>query len=550
MVQEQKEYNILLLGESQSGKSTLVEFLTSYADPKYTIEQKYIGDGIFSKTEVVRTKIIQTDLPSYFVADKITGDRVDYGIFLEDSQEDYADELNDRKKYILEQGEPTAAMATFNLIDTPGLNDTSKFDENNLAIIFKALEDVTSIHLVVITVSSNPFTEGLQNALKAYINFLPELNGNIVFLHTRIDYSKLHHEERQFVSAFKEKKMLLHKLAGRDSVPHLLIDNDINSTRTIRHCMTKNTLRELLAMAKLNQVVPLQIMVLNKTAKMRIVDHILKDKFEESIAARERTLGDKDQAQKAVLATIGELKAKIAHYEQVLEDIGRDWNFRTRDLLHLLHEERYEQNWRWLKLTEPMIHMCYPSEKLVASPTFIPHIIDYVATWAHNVVVLSEKDGKNHKRWSAKLHRNRFQNGTFHVKIYIKMKKHFAAVIEKLNTEDNKTRGELAICMQDLETYKRVSEEDLRTIESLMVDLRLDRYLLGRVSMSRLENRVFHALVEAKVYVHQDSESAANLEAFYKANRDNLAELYSNEKYIGAEPVNNTETSNDGSGTI
>ncbi|KFH69379.1 hypothetical protein MVEG_04192 [Podila verticillata NRRL 6337] len=491
MVQEQKEYNILLLGESQSGKSTLVEFLTSYADPNYMIEQKYIGDGIFSKTEVVRTKTIQTDLPSYFVTDKTTGDRVDYGIFLEDSQEDYADELNDRKKYLLERGEPTATMATFNLIDTPGLNDTSKFDENNLAIIFKALENVTSIHLVVITVSNNPFTEGLQNALKAYIDFLPELNGNIVFLHTRIDYSKLHHDERQF-----------------DHPP----------------------LRELLAMAKLNQVVPLQIMVLNKTAKMRIVDHILKDKFEESIAARERTLGDKDQAQKAVLATIGELKAKIAHYEQVLEDNGRDRNFRTRDLLHLLHEERYEQNWRWLKLTEPMIHMCYPSEKLFASPAFIPHIIDYVATWAHNVVVLSEKDGKNHKRWSAKLHRNRFQNGTFHVKIYIKMKKHFAAVIEKLNTEDNKTRGELAICMQDLETYERVSEEDLRTIESLMVDLRLDRYLLGRVSMSQLENKVFHALVEAKV--------------------NNLAELYSNEKYIGAEPVKNTETSNDGSGTI
>lgn len=533
MVKEQEEYNVLLLGETQSGKSTLIEFLSAYADPNYMIKEENVGDSLFSKTDSVRITTIHTDLPSYFVIDK-DGDPVDYGIFLDQDQEDYEDELNERKKYRLERGEATAATATFNLFDTPGLNDTSKFDEKNLAIIFKALEGVKSIHLVVVTVSNNPFTEGLQNALKAYINFFPEFNGSIVFVHTKIDYGKLHHEERQFVSAFKEKKIILHKLAGRDSVPHLLIDNDIGSTRTIRNCITQNALRELLDMAKLNEPVVLQVMVMNKTEKMQIVDKILKAKFEEIIASREKTLGDKNQAQKAVLATIGDLKAKIAEYEQMLQNINRDRSFHDRDDLVLLHEDRYEQNFRWLKLAESKNQMYYPEKHLVAAHGFIHHVIDHVRVQADNVELEPAEGGPGHKVWGVKFRRKKLQDGKLHAKIYIKMRKQFATLIEELNTKDTVTRGHLLNCDQDLRTCEKDAEEDMRAIESLLVDLKLDRYLHARVSMSRLESKVFHALVDANVYVHQDSESARNLETFYRENRDKLSEMAANEKHVDA----------------
>jgi len=59
---------------------------------------------------------------------------------------------------------------------------------------------------------------------------------------------------------------------GRDTVPHLLIDNDIGSIRTIRNCMTQNKLRELLAMARLNLSVSLQVMAIYKTEKMKVID--------------------------------------------------------------------------------------------------------------------------------------------------------------------------------------------------------------------------------------------------------------------------------------
>ncbi|KAF9310890.1 hypothetical protein BG003_008015 [Podila horticola] len=120
--------------------------------------------------------------------------------------EDYKDELDDSNSYLLEREDYTATNVTFNLIDTPGVNDTSVFDESNLAIILKALQTVPALHLFVITITDNPFTEGLKNSLKAYFDLLPELNGNTVFVHTRVDYAQLHPWDIGFGNALMEKK--------------------------------------------------------------------------------------------------------------------------------------------------------------------------------------------------------------------------------------------------------------------------------------------------------------------------------------------------------
>ncbi|KAG0022121.1 hypothetical protein BGZ81_008657 [Podila clonocystis] len=546
MVKEQQEYNILILGETQSGKSTLVEFLSAYANPSYVIKEDNVGDGIFSKTEQVKTTAIHTDLPSYFVSDK-AGKQVDYGKFICQDQEDYEDELNERKKYQLKRGDPTAATATFNLIDTPGLNDTGKFDESNIATIFKALEAIKSVHLVVITVANNPFTEGLQNAIKAYIDLLPDFNGSLVFVHTKVDYAKMHPNQRQFIESYAEKKTILNNLAGRDSVPHLLIDNDIVSTRVIRNCITKNMHRELLDMAQLNQPVALQLMVMNKTEKIRIIDNILKAKVEAIIAQQEKTLGAKDQARHVVLAAISELKDRMNMHEQRRQDIERDRRFNDREALFLLHEDTYYQNWGWLKLAEPKTHMYYPEKKHIETPDFTSYAIDHVDMRAHNVNVQTPKGGKGHNYWSVKFRRNRFQNGKFHVKIYIQKKKKFATALAELSEKDRVCRDEILVCERDLKRFEQEEQENIEYMKDLLEDLQLNRYLHGRVSMSKLDSKVFHELVEAKVFVHHDRESVANLEKFYVERRAELEKLdKENKSYVDPAPVDNSATTDDG----
>ncbi|KAG0024982.1 hypothetical protein BGZ82_010281 [Podila clonocystis] len=281
-------YNILFLGETQSGKRTLVEFIKNYADPGYIVNNENIGDGIFECAKIVSATTINSNVPSCFVSE--ARERIDYGSFLGSNQENYEDQLHEREKCRLEREQLTTNRDTFNLIDTPDLNDTNLFDDSNIAIIFKALESIEVVNLVVITIANNPFTEDLKRALEGYLNLLPELKTNVVFVHTKIDCAKLHSQEEDFVSNFQEKKRILNNLVGRGGVPHVLIDNDLGSQRTIRNCITQNTLRELLTMAKLNQ--PVRICAHSQSS-----EHVLNRSLAPSRLRHKIILvGDKDPA--------------------------------------------------------------------------------------------------------------------------------------------------------------------------------------------------------------------------------------------------------------
>ncbi|KAF9337180.1 hypothetical protein BG006_005901 [Podila minutissima] len=439
-----QDYSILVLGD-QSGKSTLIEFLSAYADLTYVIQEDNVGDGIFSKTDKAKTTTIHTDLPSYFVLDK-AGKQVDYGNLIgnDKDQEDYEDELNERRKYQLKRGNPTATVATFNI---------------NLS-------------------------------------------------------------------------------SRRDSVPHLLIDNDIISTRVIRNSSTKNTPRELLAMAKLNQPVTLQLMVMNRAEKMRIIDNILKAKFEEIIATQVKTLGVKGQARQVVLATISELKDRKNKHDQHRQDNERDRCQNDRGAMG------------WLKLAELKTRIYYPEKKHIETPDFTSYVIDYVDTMAHNVSVNQPKGGQGYNLWDVTFRRNRFQNGNFHVKICIQKKK-FAALLAELSEKDHVFRDEILVCERELKKTEQEREKDVEYMKELLEELQLNRYLHGRVSMSRWDSKVFHELVAAKVFVHQDADSAANLERFYIERRAELEKLDSdNKKYVDPAPTNKSAITDDGAGTI
>lgn len=49
------EYNVLVLGETQSGKSTLIQYMRKYANPDVEINTKALGSGYLSHTLDVAT---------------------------------------------------------------------------------------------------------------------------------------------------------------------------------------------------------------------------------------------------------------------------------------------------------------------------------------------------------------------------------------------------------------------------------------------------------------------------------------------------------------
>ncbi|KAF9319191.1 hypothetical protein BG003_009649, partial [Podila horticola] len=339
------ECNILVLGETQSGKSTLIQCMRKYANPDVEIDTKALGTGFLSHTMNVKTETIVTDLPEHYVANQ-NGDVIDYRKFIKTHDgNDYGDLLNMRKGLEMKKGDPRLPKTVkFNLIDTPGLNATGGDDEKHVQTIFRGLNEVKTIHLLIVTIASGPFTRGLKDAIKYYVDMFPDFKGIIAFVHTRFDYKNTHPTWVQEARAIDAKTGSLHKILGRTSFPQFKIDCNINNKRPIRECITWNTIQEILELATFNRPVNMLQTVVNKTRKMRDIDNHLQRQFESAIAGIEQARWLKDPKKAEVLAEIfrGETRIhKLKARAKVLDEF-----FVRHNVAHpeVLYEERLDMN--------------------------------------------------------------------------------------------------------------------------------------------------------------------------------------------------------------
>ncbi|KAF9171543.1 hypothetical protein BGX20_007364 [Mortierella sp. AD010] len=550
--------NILFLGETQSGKSTLIEGFKRYADPDYQINKNVIGDGVFSRTQNVLTSFISTSRPTYYVTETtyIDGEErkspVDYGLFIENmDKEDYEDAINRRKGYELTKGESASGQEErkFRLIDTPGLNDTNNFDETHIGSIFKALEGMQNIHLVLITVSNGALSEGVKNAIRCYVNMLPDFKGIIAFVHTKIGYKHLHPGDEQFARPMEEKKRTLDSIIlgnpnpddecfASSNVTHFKIDCDLRYARPVLACITQNTIRSMLSLAAFNQPIRVTAMTMVKTTKMLEVDRFLEDKYKEVIEARNKFLGHKSQEQCDVLATIARRKASIGEKEHQLGYSRGKLSAFDNDELVSICEDRFDQDWSpWKKTGIRRMSLKSPLR------------VDHHDVLIHNVVTSNESGGKGKFYWSADYRRKRFQHGVLHVKLYVKKKNKNQALIEEWRWNINNLPSEIEDLKKELQEYESKEQQHRDEIQKLLEELDENQYLLDRVRGNELDIEIFHELVEFGAYMGTRSEYLAKVEKFYLKNRHRFEER---EEYTQqqppSEPVNNSIISVDNGG--
>ncbi|KAK3834986.1 MAG: hypothetical protein J3R72DRAFT_494394 [Linnemannia gamsii] len=334
-------YNVLLIGQSQSGKSTFLEAIKQYANTNYKADLSRIGTGNVSFTNEPRIEEIVTCLPIYRI----------YEINNEGRQEIDVERHFDSKMYgafkallscregLELKAERTSPFSRFRIIDTPGLDDSQGRDVENLGRIFSALASLGQLHLVVITDSHDTIlAPGYQAALQTYSTLFSTMHGLMIFVMTKIPNKQRHPAKKGNAvlnRKLEERTRIISGIMGR-SFPSFKIDCDLQEKRYFPICLTRNIIRDVLSTATIKTPVALKMKV-QKTPSMRAVDQSVYTTYATYFSSLAKTCATLDSADRLRLEII-EMEAKITTKKDALQTID------TEELLHL-YEVRFDQDW-------------------------------------------------------------------------------------------------------------------------------------------------------------------------------------------------------------
>ncbi|KFH72907.1 hypothetical protein MVEG_00132 [Podila verticillata NRRL 6337] len=510
-------FNILILGETQAGKSTFVQAVKQYANPSHIIEKDTIGGGNTSKTKVVHRSCVNTRYPVHEVrleASSLSGvepTAVNVDAILDENKsdwEDYESELDDRKKKKLHRlNDPKEQeMHHIHLFDTPGLDDTNGEDEIHIASIIKSLKTAGSIHLVLVIVGGSAFTPGFQSSLECYMDVFPEFQGIIAFVHTKFDYVNFHPLRKDKLAGMDERMKKLHEIMGRTSCKHFVIDCNFETTKPIRRCITQNTIREILMKAKSNLPVSISTETVRKTPKMKAIDRIIINKYNAILTARIETLKTKDVEQSAVLDRIIQLDTKlnmILATESEMSDYIKIHD--TTDYI-FIDELDFNEPWRLVDLDR---------RHTVSFPSQV-YPIHRVTIVQEHIYIKRTRGGEGEKFWEIDFKRKAYKKGVLHAKFYTTFAERFKANImdaqEKLTAAQRDHPG----AIQEL---KEFTENNARLLQEIDVLRQMNKQatdMIAKASEPSVNLAQFEASVARGVYSGDHAEVVELIDMRYR----------------------------------
>ncbi|KAF9999030.1 hypothetical protein BGZ79_007342, partial [Entomortierella chlamydospora] len=409
-VSEIGEFNILVLGERQSGKSTLIEAIKNYA--RQDILDPIIPN--YTSTTDVKSTLITTSLPRFSVfkgaddqdersqPNQLSNDDIRQYLSLVDAEyEQLKSCLHIRK----DQQKLNPRNFNFRLIDTPGLNfikdgsrshitdgESGVFITETLPAIIKHLGSTFAVHLVLLVISDADNYDSSE-AVNFYRDILPAFDFITVVAHRDI-------KGDEATSPASKAPRSRHKSPYGESHAdqiYFAIDNIFIRDDPIRNCLARNDIRRVLELALLNEPVFVQP---KKPSFIKDLDKFLEDRYSEVLKTIHDAVATTDESNPFhnILRLTKIQCDKDAHKETIL----------SSSPLKLIFSRKFENTWDAPTSYGP-IKVEMESECEIA----------HVDILKHNVEILKQDGGVGADqlrlafRWTSAFH------GILEIRIYV-----------------------------------------------------------------------------------------------------------------------------------
>ncbi|KAG0026313.1 hypothetical protein BGZ82_009538 [Podila clonocystis] len=341
-----EEVNILVIGDFQSGKSTLIEAFKLYADPAYVATTQNTAQDLLHPVNEVKVTTFSADLYTIPICKLRRSDGENVTIDLDEestrrSNEDFMDLLN------LTSNEAVAEFITpsssnkynFNIYEGPGLNEDTKNFEKNIFNIHRTLVDSEKeFNKILITLAPGPPTDAIDKTIRVCSDIFSDLGPLFSLVHTKIDYSILHASNRQLLSA-TEKWMALLPPYTQSTASSYLIDCNFQSDKPVQHAKTYSVVRDILFSAAKQSPIALKSPLMKKTPTMVKYDSEIKWQSWDPMQQIKKEISVTNSERSQLRSRIQELCTEYKEQDQFVHSAR---NVDSCDDVEVVFEDRYE----------------------------------------------------------------------------------------------------------------------------------------------------------------------------------------------------------------
>ena len=259
--------NVLVTGECQQGKRTLIRQFARYA--KIPNLQIGIGSGSVRCTTEVANYDMAVTLREYQLIDsnnQIIANR------------QYSDlvELRPEQARVVEIQSATAPGHRFRFIDTPGMNDTFGEDFSIMSRILSRAADLGHINALVYV---RDVESGFGSSFQRFFNYIrksmPSLCNGLIIVHSRYTVDRVEEllDENQRLDEIRRQAF---QATAHLELQHFFMDNDPAPTSPFAVLQSLNEVYRLLLHISSQRPLPVQNVKLLKTEVMRHLDiHVI-----------------------------------------------------------------------------------------------------------------------------------------------------------------------------------------------------------------------------------------------------------------------------------
>ncbi|KAF9375505.1 hypothetical protein CPB97_011406, partial [Podila verticillata] len=359
----------------------------------------------------------------------------------------------------------------------------------NIFSVHKTLvESKAKIHQVLFTLAPGPITSAIKTTIRVCSDILSDLSPFFSFVHTKVDYPKLHAGNKQFHESMKERQDILQRYIKSGSATYM-IDNNLESYSPVQRAKTQNVLYDILKAATNHKPVVLKSPLMKKTPKMLSIDVILMEETKKVFLDSKR---DRFKCHVKLLEALQDIKQADADIKKITKErSGRSTQGQLNDEAHISLEAVYE-------------HSFGPDSNEYSSPHTRVSVFDgqgrkieRLFLEFHNIDIEESFGGEGFDHWRIAYRRKSMATSFLDVKIY---------------SISKGTGGECDAESMDLDTLRQLRQTYEDLLEVVKVNMRHNLQieqdydlLVNWTTRKALSITVMQELIDLEVYESKEA---------------------------------------------